>query len=379
MALAAQTIPPFTGEPKLLDGTPCMPVKEFCERVDAIHASTGTTPAQVAAAVKQKLTGAAYNWLQVQVARGTDGLNRWTDRADDNPMVGLKTQLMREFQKTRTPGQIHAMLATLKQRSGEGVQAFFRRVELVTYQLNDDVPEDERRDGAALYERMNNRDIMQRFLMGVPKEMREYLMEAADATPDRLRESAVRRETARHAPQTSEKHQGQGGAIMEIFPASPEGAGNATQNSLSQMAGEIAALKKQLQRANSTSNSAGTANPAQKADISSLPSGYCHYCSHEGHKKEECRKKKADEQNGIFRQVHNSFKNGGKPRRPKKASDNTGSSSAGIAEVSATRQPTMEEMAAAYWQMAQQGNIAAFGPPEVQPRQNFFEQMPPLN
>ena len=74
------------------------------------------------------------------------------------------------------------MLSTLKQRKNEGVKAFFRRVELITYQLNDDIPEAETTDGQALYDRINARDIIQRFLMGVSKEMREFLMESGATT-----------------------------------------------------------------------------------------------------------------------------------------------------------------------------------------------------
>ena len=73
--LAAETIPAYTGEPKLTHGSLCMPIREFCHRVDAIKASTTATNAQIAAAVKQKLAGAAYTWLQVEKARRTEGLN----------------------------------------------------------------------------------------------------------------------------------------------------------------------------------------------------------------------------------------------------------------------------------------------------------------
>ena len=114
------------------------------------------------------------------------------------------------------------------------------------------------------------------------------------------------------------------------------------QNSLDFLR-EIAALKKQMQQA----KAATPANQADRADVSSL----CLYCSHEGHSKDQCKKKKKDEQKGVFRSTHIGFKNRSKPRHQKKAGGHTDQTSAtAIAEVAQPRQPTTEEMAATYWQ-----------------------------
>ena len=129
-----------------------MPIQEFLQRVDAIKASTGSNEQVTAAAVKQKLCGVAYTLVQVAIARGVEGLDRWNDLAaqgNDAAVPGLRSLLKGEFQKEKTPAQVHSFLETLKQRPGEGAQAFYRRVELVTLQLNEDIPETEKTEGAA--------------------------------------------------------------------------------------------------------------------------------------------------------------------------------------------------------------------------------------
>ena len=379
--LAAESVPAFSGEPKLPDGSTCMPVREFLQRVDDIQASTGANQNQIAAAVKQKLCGAAYTALQVENARQTPGLDRWADRpaqGNDAAVLGLRTLLKNEFQKDRTPAQIHAALETLKQRNGEGAQAFFRRVELVTLQMNEDIPDDERTAGADLYQRMYNRDVTQRFLMGLPKDTRQYLIESGETTPAGLKAAAIRKETARQNQTTPEKGQGQ---VMEIQQKSLDGAGAMAQNSpqYKELLGEIAALKREISKGKTATQptTAETPNP------SSLPPNFCKYCSHEGHAKEQCRKKKADEDAGIFRAVHANFRNGGKPRRQKKQTDNTGSGNIAAVTTSQPPQPTQPSLeqwgATTYWQQPpsnwQQpsGNIAAMGAAD------FSNYMPPLN
>ena len=99
--LAAETVPA-----KLPDGSVCMPIREFLQRVDTIKVSTGSNEQMTAAAVKQKLCGAAYTLMQVAVTRGVEGLDRWNDQAaqgNDQPVSGLRSLLKSEFQKERTP------------------------------------------------------------------------------------------------------------------------------------------------------------------------------------------------------------------------------------------------------------------------------------
>ena len=49
-------------------------------------------------------------------------------------------------------------------------------------QLNEDIPEAEKTAGAVLYTRILNCGIMQRFLLGVPKDTRRFLMEFGKVT-----------------------------------------------------------------------------------------------------------------------------------------------------------------------------------------------------
>ena len=116
--LAAETVPAFNREAKLPDGSVCIPNREFLQRVDAIKASTRSTEQVTAAAVIQKLCGAAYTLVQVAIARGVQGLDRWNDLAaqgNDAVVPGLRSLLKGEFQKERTPAQVHSFLETLKQ------------------------------------------------------------------------------------------------------------------------------------------------------------------------------------------------------------------------------------------------------------------------
>ena len=69
--LATQSIPDFSGEATLPDGTPSMGIREFVQRVNDIKASTGAQNPAIAGAVKQHLVGAAYTWYQVQVQRAS--------------------------------------------------------------------------------------------------------------------------------------------------------------------------------------------------------------------------------------------------------------------------------------------------------------------
>ena len=104
--LAAETVPAFNGEAKLPDGSVCMPIREFLQRVDAIKASTGSNEQVTAAAVKQKLCGAAYTLVQVAIARGVEGLDCWNDLAaqgNDAAVPGLRSLLKGEFQKEKEP------------------------------------------------------------------------------------------------------------------------------------------------------------------------------------------------------------------------------------------------------------------------------------
>ena len=81
--LASQSVPEFSGEASLPDGTPSMGIREFIQRVDDIMASTGSDSVAMAGAVKQKLVGAAYTWYQTLVQPNSDDTGRWLPRAAD--------------------------------------------------------------------------------------------------------------------------------------------------------------------------------------------------------------------------------------------------------------------------------------------------------
>ena len=77
---------------------------------------------------------------------------------------------------------------------------------------------------------------------------------------------------------------------------------------------------------------------------------------------------------------HAGFKNGGKPRKQRPTFERT--VFANVAELAGNsnqpRQPSLEEMAAAYWQQ-QQGNIAAVSPAGVAQPADFTSFFPSLN
>ena len=390
--LASQSVPEFSGEASLPDGTPSMGIREFIQRVDDIMASTGSDSVAMAGAVKQKLVGAAYTWYQTLVQRNSDDTGRWLPRAADaaanRPRVaGLKERLQQEYLRARTPAQYQTHLDTLKQKSGEAANSFFRRVELVSLLLLDDIPEDERTQGRALYDRILERDLRTRFMNGVHPELKQHLMSSEAETSDQLREAAIKFETAR-------KNRGQtSGSINAIQPT-----GGAVPESQI-LSGKIAALEQKLGKLLSASSSpsqlqssaqGGQRRQTSPPDVATLPAGFCHYCSFEGHSKAECRKLQADRSAGKTQQFHEGFLNGGKARRfrQKKAGQ--------VAAVDGSNQPAQPAMVA----QQQQQHFSA--PPPPPPQQNFgqaaaqwyhegnlaalqpagstfFHSMPPLN
>ena len=82
-------------------------------------------------------------------------------------VAGLKERLQQEYLRARTPAQYQTHLDTLKQKNGEAANSFFRRVELVSLLLLDDISYAESTHGQDLYDRILERDIRTRFMNGV--------------------------------------------------------------------------------------------------------------------------------------------------------------------------------------------------------------------
>ena len=80
-----------------------MPIREFLLRIEVMKASTGLNEQVTAAAVKQKLCWAAYTLVQVAIARGAEGLDRWSDQAaqgNDQPVPVNSRKRGRQLKST---------------------------------------------------------------------------------------------------------------------------------------------------------------------------------------------------------------------------------------------------------------------------------------
>ena len=348
--LATQAIPDFSGEATLPDGTPSMGIREFVQRVDDIKASTNSTNQVIAGAVKQHLVGAAYTWYQVQVQRGSRDLTEWDPvPAVDNVarIAGLKEKLEEEYIRARTPAQVQTLLHMLKQKQGEDANSFYRRVEHVSLILINDAPATARNEGPLLFNWILERDIQSRFITGLHMETRQFLLNEDLDNADDLRKAAIRFETARQS-----RSQGQ---IHAVQPQ--DGADN--------LRGKIEALEQKLGKllsnaSPSYSGPAAQAGPARRGgppDVSTLPAGYCHYCSIEGHKKDECRKLAKDRSEGRVQQHHDNFVNGGK-KRQKRQFRQGGQSQSQVAELAT---PLAQNQSAQASQQAASANGLTLG------------------
>ena len=197
-----------------------------------------------------------------------------------------------------------------------------------------------RMEGHLLFAWILERDIMTPFLNGIHQETKVFLLNEDETESDAILKAAIWYETAR-----TSRSQGQ------IHAVQPTGGADQTAANLR---GKIKALEQKISKLLSapTSQSSQTGQRRQSGppDISSLPNGFCHYCSIEGHKKDECRKMAKDKAKGCVQQFHDNFVNGGKKRQKRPFQQgNSQQSSNQVAELTVTHpaQPVQPGQASA--------------------------------
>ncbi len=176
-------IPVFTGEPPY-------DVESWIATVERCKTQFAWTDHQMAAVVKNKLTGAAAIWLRATEKLNPRHFNVWA--ADPQ---GLKHQFLAKFLPAKTEQAAILAVSHLKQRSNESCSDFFDRVVLAVDKVNHHVPDGDKQ--TLNYQTIFKTQVRTFFGAGLKDEIRTLILasNSPPTTMEELRDQAVASET----------------------------------------------------------------------------------------------------------------------------------------------------------------------------------------
>ena len=264
--------------------------KAWAEGVDYAKKVTNMNDERLAAYAATSLRGEASIWLQSLRERENAALNSWPD---------LKRLFLEWFHDRRTASQRQELQRSLKQKNGETVRAFFNRVDIACFSLEEDWPQppgdfnNDRKYGfkAAI---KSLHDVMHKdfFLAGLRNEIRDVVL---TSNPTSIKEALDKALDV----ESSIREKAPARSINELQVAAMNVPQPPKEEKIDHI---VAAVVKEMNK--------GGFQPTGKDKKKDTRE--CFYCGIEGHIEPKCMKKKADAEKNIYN-PHNPERS----RRPK--------------------------------------------------------------
>jgi hypothetical protein len=266
-------LPEFCGEVDIDK----MSVMEYISAVEMSRIAGNWSDAITAERVKLRLSGPARTWLNNRIRAETAGLNVFDPAAVAGAKPpGLRQLLIDRFMPQHTAAEQERLRATLIQQENEAVNTFFDRVESIQFLLDQDLPDDFRRNHKASYDIVHNRQVQTSFIAGLKSDIRKHVAMANVVTLTDALNAAVAFEKASKRPDKG-----------------PMVISGATGGEGMTIEARIAALE--LQKRQNDGAGAGAGRGQGK-----LADEGCFYCGYVGHTKQVCRIRQGDEARGVF-------------------------------------------------------------------------------
>ena len=176
-------IPTFSGEQDY-------DVEGWIDLIERAQVQFNWPDQQLAAIVKNKLSGKAQVWLRAQEKLALPGFNTWIGHAE-----GLKHMLESKYLPPKTEQAAILAVMDLNQKPSEQASDFFDRVVLAVDKVNHNVNEDEK--ATMGYKRMFKHQVSTFFSAGLKQEIRQVVLgsNSPPETMEALRDQAVTTET----------------------------------------------------------------------------------------------------------------------------------------------------------------------------------------
>jgi hypothetical protein len=160
--------------------------RAFIAAADNAQVAGNINGARMAALVKGHLLGDAKEWLDTQVALGTNGLDDWDT---------LRPLFQAQFSRNMTMAELAALQRTLDHKTGEKTATFFVRCQ--RFHIEEDMGLPDATRAHAMYLAEFNRRVKMTFMKGLRPDIRLAMtgVDVNAATGPELLEAAKRAET----------------------------------------------------------------------------------------------------------------------------------------------------------------------------------------
>ena len=263
--------------------------KAWAEAVDYAQKVTTIDDEKAAAYAAAALKGEAGMWLQSQRERKNAEINAWST---------MKKAFLAWFHEKRTAAQRQELQRSLKQRHDETVRAFYNRVDLACFNMEEDWPvpaQGARNEYKEGYNQAKNdlHDVMLRdyFLAGLKAEVRDVVLTANPETLKAAFQKAIDVESSIKEKQPSK-------AVHEVQVAAVAAGATATPTGDEHIQQIVAAVIRNMNTGNQSNKA-----KSQKKDKKGKDTRECYYCGLEGHIEPNCFKKKGDAENNVYNPV----------------------------------------------------------------------------
>ena len=261
--------------------------KAWAQQVDYAKTVTNLTDAKTAAYAATALQGDAGTWLMSLKERRSTEINNWET---------MRKAFMARFHEKKTTSQKHELKRSLRQKPDEPVRAFYDRVDVACFALEEEWPQppEDYNDGQQTcylkaYAVLHDVLLQEYFLEGLRAEIRDVVM---TNNPDTL--AAALAKAVDVESTLKEKHPGR--AVHQVQIATGGAAAPAvTEEKLKDM---VAAI---IRQQTGQGGSAGSSSQ-QKKDKEKKPR-LCFYCGGNNHIEPSCFKKKDDAAKDVYEPV----------------------------------------------------------------------------
>ena len=259
-------IPSFSGEPGY-------DVEGWIDLVERAQIQFNWNDGQLAAIVKNKLTGNASVWLRAQEKLTLPGFQTWIGHPQ-----GLKHQLESKYLPPKTEQAAILAVMDLNQKPSESVSDFFDRVVLAVDKVNHKTEAVEK--ASAGYRRMFKHQVSTFFSAGLKQEIRQVVLgsNSAPETMEALRDQAVTTELQLNNKITKVKE-----LVAVEKQAEPEAKTPTSDEQIKALTKQVEALAMNQKNTQQNRNRPG---PRQMgSDMSSV---VCFNCNNKGHYARQC-------------------------------------------------------------------------------------------
>lgn len=267
--------------------------KAWAESVDYAQKVVNLNDEKTAAYAAAALRGDAAVWLQSLRERKSEALNSWN---------AMRKIFLEWFHEKRTVAQRQELQRSLKQKSGETVRAFYNRVDIACFTMEEDwptAPATLSQDGKAGFEQAKKalHDVMFKdyFLAGLHKDVRDLVL---TSNPESLQDAFKKAVDI----ESSIREKNPAKMVNEIQLTTTAGAsgGQAQEEKLDTI---VAAVVKKLNQ-NQNQNQTQSKKKDASGKETRKETRECFYCGIAGHIEPQCFKKKDDFEKDLYRPVN---------------------------------------------------------------------------